>query len=218
MFFAYDIKKRKVLHTAENGPYRYLIFSKSTGCIYYVNKDGGQLMKYDPSVNKPPWPISGKIGIRAATQESPDGFVYTISTRGDASIWRFNTKTEEIDRLGQARVGTQDYITSIDLDPTGKYIYYTPGAHGGSQKDGTPIVQFNVKTGQKKVLAFLHPYYQKRYGYTLLGTFGSAIDETGERLYVTWNGNRSGMDRRGRYPFDTCALTVINIPASERKQ
>lgn len=36
-------------------------------------------------------------------------------------------------------VASQDYVTSIDLDPvTQRYIYYVPGAHGGGIKDGTP--------------------------------------------------------------------------------
>ena len=69
-----------------------------------------------------------------------------------------------------------------------------------------------------KVLAFLHPFYQEKYGYVPLGTFGSAIDPGGDKLYVTWNGNRGGPDRRGRLRFDTCALTVIHIPESERGQ
>ena len=95
-------------------------------------------------------------------------------------------------------------------------MYYVCGAHGGSQQDGTPIVQFDVKTGKKKVLAFLHPFYKEKYGYVPLGTFGSAISEKGDKLYVTWNGNRGGADSRGRVGFDTCALTVIHIPESER--
>jgi len=216
-FFAYDIRKRKVLHSVPNGPYRYLIFAKSTGRVYYVAEDEGPLMRYDPAEGKPPTHIPGTIGLRSATQETADGYVYTVSTRGDGAIWRFNTKTEKIDRIGDAAVGTQTYVTSLDVDPTGRYLYYSAGAHGGSQQDGTPIVQFDVKTGKKKVLAFLHPFSQKKYGYTPLGTFGSAINETGDKLYVTWNGNRGGADSRGRIGFDTCALTVIHIPESERQ-
>lgn len=214
-FFAYDIKSGKVLHTADDGPYRYLIFAKSTGRVYYANKDGGTLMRYDPDSGKPPVAIKGSIGLRSATQETDDGFVYTVSTRPEAKLWRFNTKTEEIDQIGSAAVGGQEYIASLDVDPTGRYLYYSAGAHGGAQRDGTPIVQFDVKTGKKKVIAFLHPFYEKKLGYVMLGTFGSAIDETGERLYVTWNGNRGGMVRN-RLPFDTCAMTVIHIPESER--
>lgn len=216
MFFAYDINKKKVLHTALNGPYRYLIFARSTGKVYYVNKDGGDLMRYDPAVNKPPVKIKGSIGIRSATRETQDGYVYTVSTRGDGAIWRFNTKAETIDKIGHVAVGHEDYVTSIDIDPAGRYLYYIPGAHGGGQREGSPVVQFDIKTRKKKVIAFLHPFFQKKYGYTPLGTFGSAISEKGDKLYVTWNGNRAGPDQRGRMLFDTCALTVIHIPTAER--
>jgi len=216
-FFAYDVGKRKLLHTAENGPYRYLIFARSTGRVYYVAEDEGPLMRYDPAEGKPPVQIPGKIGIRAATQETADGYVYTASTRGDGTLWRFNTKTEEIDRIGEVSVGSQTYVTSLDVDPTGRYLYYVCGAHGGGQNDGTPVVQFDVVSRKKKILAFLHPYYLEKYGYTPLGTYGSAVSEDGSKLYATWNGNRGGADRRGRMPFDTCALTVIHIPESERR-
>ncbi|MFW6163066.1 MAG: hypothetical protein ACODAJ_09875, partial [Planctomycetota bacterium] len=72
-----------------------------------------------------------------------------------------------------------------------------------------------VKTRRKKVIAFLHPFLQRRYGYTPLGTFGSAIDPSGDKLYITWNGNLGGT-RRGRLTWDACALTVVHIPKSER--
>jgi hypothetical protein len=217
MFFAHDVENRKVLHTASNGPYRYIIFARSTSMVYYTNEDYGPLMRYDPRSNEAPKQIEGKIGLRSATQETPDGYVYTNSTRGDAKLFRFNTKTEKIDELGSLAVGGQTYNTTIDADPTGRYLYYIPGAHGGSQNDGTPVVQYDVKTGKKKVIAFLHPFFKDKLGYTLLGTFGSAVSEDGSKLYVTWNGNRGGADRRGRFQFDTCAMTVIHIPESERQ-
>ena len=96
-------------------------------------------------------------------------------------------------------------------------MYYIPGAHGASQNDGTPIVQFDTKRRTKKVIAFLQPVLQKQFGYVTLGTYGSAVSPDGSRLFITWNGNRSGADKRGKYPFDTCALTVIYIPESERR-
>jgi hypothetical protein len=48
--------------------------------------------------------------------------------------------------LGSGAVAKQEYITSIDADPTGRYLYYIPGAHGGSAGDGGAVVQFDVKT------------------------------------------------------------------------
>jgi hypothetical protein len=214
-FFAYDIARRKVLHTATGGPARYLIFARSTGRVYYMNEVTEKLMRYDPASGKPPEAISGSIGLRAATQETSDGSVYTVG-QTNGHLWKFDTTTEAITDLGELAVASQTYTTTIDADPTGRYLYYIPGAHGGSQKDGTPVIQFDTKLRTRKVIAFLQPELQKQFGYITLGTFGSAVSPDGSRLYVTWNGNRSGADKRGRFPFDTCALTVIHIPESER--
>lgn len=216
MFFAYDIGKRMVLHTAPDGPYRYLIFARSTGRVYYCNEDYGTLMRYDPEDARPPQPIDGHLGLRSATRETPDGYVYTVSSKGDAALYRFDTKTERIDKLGDAPVGSQTYITSIDADLTGRYLYYVPGAHGGAENDGTPVVQCDVKTARKKVIAFLYPALKRRYGYVPIGTFASALSPDGTRLYITFNGSRDRADNRGRYPFDTCALVVVDIPEAER--
>lgn len=215
-FFAYDVRQRKVAATATPGPYRALILARSSGRVWYVPEDGGPLMRFDPAAGEPPVRVPGSIGLRAATAETDAGLVYTVSTRGDGSIWRFDTGSEAIERIGEAAVGTADYVTSLDVDPTGRFLYYIPGAHGGGVADGSPVVQFDVTTGRKKVLAFLHPFYRERYGFTPLGTFSSALSPDGSILHVTWNGNRAGPDDRGRIPFDTCALTVIHIPEAER--
>ena len=215
-FFAYDVARRKVLHTATGGPARYLILARTTGRVYYMNDVTGKLMRYDPATGKPPQPTTGTIGLRATTQESPDGIVYTVG-KSDGHLWKFDTKTEAISDLGELAVASQTYTTTIDADPSGRYVYYIPGAHGGSQKDGTPIIQFDTKQKTKKVIAFLQPVLGDRFGYVTLGTFGSAVSPDGARLFITWNGNRRGPDKRGRIPFDSCALTVVHIPESERR-
>jgi len=218
-FFAYDVEKKKVLHDGPDGPPRYLIFAKSTGRVYWVPGGGGdavgRLMRYDPKKGGAPVKLDATIGLRAATQETPQGYVYTVA-RGEkgsgTTLYAFNVKTEEVTKLGPAQVGTQSYVTSIDADPTGRYLYYVPGAHGGSDKDGSAVVQFDVKTKKRKVIAFLHPFYKDKVGAMLAGTFSTAVDPKGDKVYVTWNVNRSG----GRN-WDCCALTVIHVPESERK-
>ena len=126
-------------------------------------------------------------------------------------LWALDTKTERIEDLGPAGIGEALRKTaSIDADPSGRYLYYTPGAHGGSEVEGTPIVQFDTQTRRRKVIAFLNPLIEKKYGCTLRGTYSSALDAKGETLYVTWNVSR------GTKAWDSCALTVIHIPASER--
>lgn len=213
-FFAYDTVKRKVLYRGYDGPGRYMLFSKSTGKVYFAPGLAGRLFRYDPHEGGEPVELDAEIGVRAATQETPQGFIYTVS-KEDARIYRFDCKAESVERIGSAPVGTQSYITTIDADPTGRYLYYVPGAHGGSEKDGSAIVQFDVKTRRKKVIAFLHPFIKRKLGYTPLGTFSTAVSPDGENLYITWNGNLGGA-RRGRLTWDACALTVIHIPESER--
>jgi hypothetical protein len=215
-FFAYDVNAKKVLYSGPDGPSRAMVFAKSTGRIYYTagKADGGPLMRWDPARGGAPEKIPGTIGIRAATEETPDGFVYTVSSgQGgkEAQLYRFNTKTEEIEELGPAAAGSQHYITSLDTDPTGRFLYYIPGAHGGSEKDGSPIIQYNVKTKTKKVLAFLHPTAAEKFGCTLKGTFASAVDPSGDKLFITWNNSR------GSKAWDSCVLTVLHIPESERQ-
>jgi hypothetical protein len=212
-FFAYDVKAGKVLCDVPDGPARYMIFAKSTGRVYFTQGKGGALMRYDPAKGGDPVKIDGEIGIRAATQETPQGVVYTASLgQGgrEATLYAFDTRTEKITDLGPAAAGKQTYIATLDADPTGRYLYYIPGAHGGSEVDGSAIVQFDTKTRARKVIAFLHPFYQQKYGCTPKGTYSAAVDPKGDKLYVTWNVSR------GSRAWDCCALTVIHIPESER--
>jgi len=202
--FVYDLRARKVLLTADDGPKRYAILSRSTGRFYWNGRC------YDPPTGTIR-PCPAVPEVRSATAETPQGIVYGTTDRS-AEIWAFDLRTERLTRLGNAAVGSQEYITSLDADPTGRYLYFVAGAHGRAAEEGTPVVQFDVRTRTSKVIAFLHPFYFERYGYTPDGTFSSALDEKGERLFVTWNGMR-----RGARGWECCALTVIQIPPSERE-
>ena len=214
-FFAYDTKAKKLLYRAYDGPSRYMIFARSTGRLYFTPGLAGKLHRYDPAVAGAPVALEAEIGLRAATKETPQGYVYTVSSKGDAAIYRFNTRTERVDKLGPAPVGQATYITTIDADPTGRYLYYVPGAHGGTHQDGAPVVQYDVKTRRKKVIAFLYPFLKDTYGYTPIGTFSTAVSAKGDKLYITWHGSLAAEWKR-RPSWDACALTVVHIPASER--
>jgi hypothetical protein len=215
-FFAYDLAGRKLLYSGPDGPVRAMILARSTGRVYYTagkDSESAPLMCFDPSTGGAPVTIPGTIGIRAATEETPQGIVYAVSNgQGgrEPTLYAFDVKTETVTNLGSATVGSQTYITSLDADPAGRYLYYIPGAHGGSDRDGTAVVQYDTRTGRKKVIAFLHPFYKDKYGATLVGTYSTAIDPRGDRLYVTWNVNRGGK------VWDCCALTAITIPESVR--
>ncbi len=226
-FIAYDVKNNKLLKKEAGGFERYAILAQSTGCVYWKgslsetslseNNKGAKGTvfsgkKYDPKTNEITECKEVPV-VRAATKETKNGIVYGVS-QGSGDIWAFDTKTEKTTILGPAMVGEHTYVTSIDIDPlTQRYIYYMPGAHGGSVKDGVPVVQYDIKTKTRKVIAFLDSFHTKKYGYTPDGTFGSDISPDGSILYISWNGQRvTNADG-----WDTAAMMAIHIPASERK-
>lgn len=214
-FFAYDIRKGKVLCDVPNGPGRCMIFSKSTGRIYYTPGLAGDLHRYDPAKGGNPEKLNVQIGIRAATEETKDGIVYTCNQgakdSGGSMLYAFNVKTEQVQTIGPIAVGVNQYVASLDVDPTGRYLYYIPGAHGGSDRDGSPVVQYDIKTKTRKVIAFVTPYMKEQFGLTMAGTYSTALDEKGEKLFVTWNVNR------GSRAWDSCGVMTIHIPESERQ-
>lgn len=224
VFFAYDVKAKKLLYQSKpgEGPYRYMMFSKSTGRVYYLPGDYGTLRRYDPKTNTSTV-VPAKIGIRAATLETPQGYIYATATKRDGRIYRFDVKKETAEEIGNVRLSgkdfaTADYVTTIDADPTGTYLYYCAGsAHGRCERGGTPIVQFNVKTRQKKVIAFLHPFYEKRYQFVPDGTYGSSLSPDGDKLCITWMGRRTDIKVKYTNSKRYCAMTVIHIPESERQ-
>lgn len=213
-FFAWDVRAAKLLFRGDKGPARSMIVAPSTGRVYYTPQlEDSPLMRFDPATDMPPVRIEGRIGIRAATRETPQGIVYTVSQgqRGaESTLFAFDTKSEKIESLGPAAVGEQNYVASLQADSTGRYLYFVPGAHGKADGDGAPIVQFDTRTRRRKVIAFLHPFFERNYGCTPRGTYSLAVDPAGDKLFVTWNASR------GSRAWDCVALSVVHIPRTER--
>ena len=206
-FIAYDVAARRLLYADAAGHSRYLIFAESTTRVYYRSKDNKRLLRFDPVLGRSV-EAGGYIGLRSATREH-HGVVYTVSHGG--TLYSFDTATEQIAELGPAAVAQASYIPTLDADPTGRYLYYMPNGPR-SHEDGSPVVQYDLKTRRKKVIAFLFEFYADMYGYNAIDTFGLAVAPSGRTLYITLNGNRHA---KGNRRFDTCALAVIHIPDSE---
>jgi hypothetical protein len=215
-FFAYDVKGKRLLHDGSGGPARAIALAQSTGRVYFTpGKGEGPLMRFDPARPGAPEKLDATLGIRAASAETARGVIYVVSSgqgKAESQLYALDTKTERVEPLGPAAVASAQYITTLDTDATGRFLYYIPGAHGGAERDGSPVVQFDTRTRAKKIIAFLHPFYAERYGCTLQGTFSAAVDRRGDKLYITWNVSRTG----GKV-WDCCVLTVVHIPESERE-
>jgi hypothetical protein len=189
-FIAYDVRNKKMLKKVPNGFDRYAIFSASSGCVFWkplasTGEPGKEQdtrgFKYDPQTNNITR-VQGVPVVRACTAENKDGIVYGF-TQDNNDIWAFDTRKEKLTTVGPAMVGIHSYVSSVDLDPvTERYLYYVPGAHGGAEVDGTPVIQYDLKTKTRKVIAFMSSFYRKKYGYTPDGTFSTAISPDGSIL------------------------------------
>lgn len=220
-FFALDCATKKVLFRSEpgQGPQRYMLFARKTGKVYFVssgNAAAGVMNSYDPRTNTVATirlDVPRRFDIRSCTEELPGGLVYVCDFAGN--LWRFDVATERPEFVGPLSIGKTDgTITSLDADPTGRYLYYVGGSHGGIAAEGMPVKQYDTKTNTIKVLAFLNPFYAKKYNYNPDGSYGSAVSADGSTLFVTMNGCLP--PEVGAKNWYAVGLFAIHIPASER--
>ncbi len=221
-FFAVDCVNKKVLFRSEpgQGPQRYIIFARSTGKVYFVssvNATNGIMCRYDPTTNlltQIKLDVGRRFDIRSCTAELPGGIIYVTDFSGN--LWKFDVNTEKLEFIDPLSIGkTDSTITTIDADATGRYLYYVGGSHGGIANEGMPIKQYDTKTRTIKIIAFLNPYYAKKYNYNPDGTYGSALSPDGSTLYITMNGCLP--PAAGAKDWYAVSLFVIHIPQSERE-
>lgn len=222
---AFDLTSRQFVYTS---PYdavtqdRNMALAKN-GCVYFNGKGG--LWKYDPAkkeIKATRMVFAGGACMRSSAAESPDGWIYGSTFGGDKtvqqSIFRFSPASEKLEMLGPDFLDG-DYTTVCALSSDGQYLYFLPGAHGSSLKIGTPVVQYNVKTGKRKVLAFLQDAVLGKTGYVPCGTYGVKLSADNATLYVNLNGHATEKLRLPKMPsngFGLTAFMALHIPVSER--
>ncbi len=185
------------------------------GKVYFT--DGkGNVSYYDPEKNSTArtslvLPGSNNT-LRAASAATADGRIFGMTREG--RLFEFNPAKQTIKDLGPNFL-EGDYTAVMELSPDGKYLYYAPGSHGSAARAGTPVLQYAIATGVRKVIAFLHEPLMSR-GYYLGGSFNVRLDPRGEVLYTVFNGSRITGEKKQK-SFGLPALIIIKIPASERK-
>ena len=238
-FLCYDIKKQKVRFAGypQDGIMwhnRVMMVDEKTGFVYSSNTSEFDkdihLIRYNPVTNKftemnSTVPANKEDGIkrqiRASTRNTlKEGCFICVTSYDDAGpggqLFKFFPDKDSVEALSLCWPGKQRYTPSLALSPDEKYLYYLPGAHGKSHLEGCPIVQYNIQTGECKVLAFLFPYLYNKYGYVPGGSFSVKLDSKGERLFICMNGQFIKYEETTQDIFGDPSILVIHIPESER--
>jgi len=214
----YDLKagKMKFLGGAESSTAHRTFMVADSGKVYFSGKDG--LNYYDPEKNGitqtkielPATPTAKKGStLRAAAKPTKDGTIYGMTASGQ--MFSFQPKTETVKDLGPNFLGGL-YSAVMVLSPDEKYLYYAPGAHGSGTKVGVPVIQYEIASGKRKVLAFLSQPIRDQFKYQVGGTYNLQIDPAGERLFITFNGSDPG----ARSAFGRPCMVVVHVPKGER--
>jgi sugar lactone lactonase YvrE len=154
--------------------------------------------------------------VRGSTRESSDGYIYGVTYR-PGRMFRYHPGRDELTMLGPDFL-CGDYTTVMDLSPDERFLYYMPGAHGQARTIGTPVIQYHIATGQRKVLAFLKDPFEAKHAFVPAGTYGMKISDDGRTIYTCINGH-PGDDYRPSHlsanGFSLTAFMVIHIPEQE---
>jgi hypothetical protein len=218
----YDTNQKKLIHQGHpldsrtGQPFcwdsRSRLLDRQTGNLYGSASDN-HLAQYNPTTNTFTRLNSTLPSrLRAWTaQKDPDGAFWIFDDQGD--IYKFYPEQDRIAYQGKNWGTTGWYTTFLERSPDGRYLYYSlssaPSFHAESQ--GSPVIQYDTRTNQRKVIAFLANYYARTQHYQLSKIDGGALSADGSSLLLVGNGNIIGGPRLP-------ALFDIHIPASERRE
>ena len=205
---------------------RAMLLDEQTGKFWTTCRGDAEhrFLSFDPELNRferlelstPANPYDNKVTqLRAYTEgRTMDGSFYSITHNG--AMFRFWPEKPEVERIG-VNWDKGRYTSTTALDPSGRYIYYMPGGmKSQNANEYGPLVQFDVKTGKKKVLAWLADYYWEKYGYWVGGTYGMEISNDGSFLVIVMNGAFVKRDDENGSPYGNPSLFVVHIPEEER--
>ncbi|NQU10352.1 hypothetical protein HQ590_06160 [bacterium] len=218
--FVLDLKTRKPLYQAPAGSMRFNrnFILAADGTVYFNGTNGIWKCLVPPGAIRPTGSSGGtNDGVRASTRESRDGWVYGALYPSNR-LFRYAPAHDQLELLGPTFLAGE-YTTVCVLSPDERFVYYLPGAHGAAWKYGTPVIQYRIATGRRKVIAFLRAGIEASCQYIPAGTYGVKINEDGSVLYVNFNGHAADVSRPDKMPasgFGLTAFAAIEIPAAER--
>jgi hypothetical protein len=219
--FGLDLRTGKPVYQGADGSVAFnRNFALAADGSIYFNGTEGKILHLDPSsgqVTETSATIPGAPGMRSSTRQSREGVIFG-STYKTNQLFRFDPVKSHVELLGPTW-GTGEYTTVMLLSHDERFVYYLPGAHGKAWEYGTPVVQYEIATGKRKVLAFLAEAFTESFDYVPGGTYGIALTPEGDTLYVNFNGHASDRIRPAKMQpngFGLVSFAAIHIPASER--
>jgi hypothetical protein len=234
-FFVYDLVKRKTIYCGDPEPdaARAIIVAQD-GRVWYSsgyqaerktgqNQPGtvaapSRLVRFDPAtetVVQTGVILPGRM-LRAASRCNREGIAYGITW--DGVLFAFDTHDESVRVLCRTFDSGPAYTAVCKLSPDERYLYFMPGAHGGAQGIGCPVIQYDTRTNRRKVIAFLFDCLRDQMNYLAGGAFGLDISPDGATLGICLNGRAMDETRsaQGIDAFDQCSVVRLEIPPSER--
>ena len=201
---------------------RSLLCDEETGLFWSIDSGVNpcRFLSFDPELNRwkrydlspPANPLTGNVATLRAHTDRPamDGYYYWSTMSG--AMFKFKPRDDgppEVEYVGLNWDEGRD-VLQFALDPSGRYIYYIPV--GWSYEKNSPIVQYDVKTGKKKVICWYRKYYFDTYGYWTASSYALGITKDGSQLVFCMNGAFQGKEVNYGYP----SFFVVNIPEEER--
>ncbi len=219
--YGLNLATRKVVYQTKDGAVGFnRNFALARDGSIYFNGPAGEILRLDGQagqISDTGVKIPDAPGMRASTAQSSQGDIFG-ATYKTSQLFRFRPATGKIELLGPTW-DDGEYTTVTLLSPDERFVYYLPGSHGQAFRYGTPVVQYEIATGKRKVLAFLAPALEEHLAYVPGGTYGVKITPDGGTLYVNFNGHAAEATRPAAMRpigFGLCAFAAIHIPESER--
>lgn len=225
---AYDVKNRRVKFAGipPDGVKwwtRCTMLDPETGIFWGCTQDEPyHFVSYDPRTGtfvKHPEFLPNDLGrnknsasrLRGYTERrTGEGFIWVDSENGTLfKFWPDTRKTETVAMLW----ADYTYVPRISLSGDDRFIYYV-GNTKRTAYPTKPVVQFDTRTGRKKVLAFLDQYYFDRYGYDMGSVHGSTLSGDDATFTIVFNGAFLPPDKGWQ---DTPSIIAVHIPESERR-